>query len=639
MMPPDAGAPAPLINGLSVDVEEYFQVGAFETTIRKADWGSYASRVVDNTQIVLDLFAESGVKATFFTLGWVAERHPGLIRAIVAGGHEIASHGWDHQRVFTMDAATFRADLVRTRRALEDAGGQAVTGYRAPSFSIDRRTPWAHAELAEAGYAYSSSVAPVRHDHYGWREAPRYAFRPLADSPLIELPVTVGRDRRAPHGDRGRVLSVAARRADRFRGTAGKSRSPRRDFLFPSLGGRSRSAAHRRRAAEIAVAPLCPPRRDGGQAARPDRAARMGTRRCGRRRRGGKGVMTMPLVTSPVGVREADLTDRAEATRIDAFVAAQVDATPFHLSGWSRAVAIGCGQRARYLVAERGDGAIIGVLPLTEMRSVLFGKALVSAGFAVDGGVLGDAVEPLASGAWALAQAHGCPSVELRGGAVPDGWAIDETSYLGFARDLASDDEGELLAIPRKQRAEVRRSLGFDLEVVTGDDRAMLAEHYRVYAESVRNLGTPVFPAALFRAVMRECDADILSVRHRGRAVASVLSLYMNGTVYPYWGGGTAAARALRANDRMYYALMLHARARGATRFDFGRSKTGTGAAAFKKNWGFVPEPRRYAIRSDGAPRTVNPLDPKYALMVRTWQRLPLPIANAIGPWIARGLG
>ena len=191
MMRRDRDAPSPVINGLSVDVEEYFQVGAFETTIRKADWDGYAPRVVDNTRTVLDLFAETGVKATFFTLGWVAHRHPALIRAIVEAGHEIASHGWDHQRVFTMDAARFRADLKQTRAALEDAGGQQITGYRAPSFSIDQRTPWAHAELAEAGYTYSSSVAPVRHDHYGWRDAPRYAFRPLADHALIEVPVTV----------------------------------------------------------------------------------------------------------------------------------------------------------------------------------------------------------------------------------------------------------------------------------------------------------------------------------------------------------------------------------------------------------------------------------------------------------------
>lgn len=129
--------PEPLRNGLSVDVEEWFQVGAFERTIDRADWDTIASRVEANTGAVLDLFAESGVKATFFTLGWVADRHPRLIRRIADAGHEIASHGWDHQRVFTMDAASFRADLARARAALEDASGQAVTGYRAPSFSID----------------------------------------------------------------------------------------------------------------------------------------------------------------------------------------------------------------------------------------------------------------------------------------------------------------------------------------------------------------------------------------------------------------------------------------------------------------------------------------------------------------------
>jgi polysaccharide deacetylase family protein (PEP-CTERM system associated) len=180
-----------MLNGLSVDVEEWFQVGAFERTIDRADWPALESRVAANTGTVLDLFAESGVKATFFTLGWVAERNPALIRRIVAEGHEIASHGWDHQRVFTFTPEQFRADLARARAALEDAGGAKVTGYRAPSFSIDARTPWAHAVLAEEGYAYSSSVAPVRHDHYGWRESPRYAWRPLADAGLIELPVTV----------------------------------------------------------------------------------------------------------------------------------------------------------------------------------------------------------------------------------------------------------------------------------------------------------------------------------------------------------------------------------------------------------------------------------------------------------------
>lgn len=178
-------------NALSVDVEDYFQVGAFEKVIDKADWAQWPARVERNTDAVLALFGESGVKATFFTLGWVAKRYPALIRRIVEQGHEIASHGWDHQRIFTMTADEFRADLHCTRTTLEDAAGVAVLGYRAPSFSLDARTPWAHAVLAEAGYRYSSSVAPLAHDHYGWPEAPRFAFRPLADAPLLEVPVTV----------------------------------------------------------------------------------------------------------------------------------------------------------------------------------------------------------------------------------------------------------------------------------------------------------------------------------------------------------------------------------------------------------------------------------------------------------------
>lgn len=181
-----------VLNGMSVDVEEWFQVGAFERTIDKRDWNTLESRVAGNTARVLDLFAETGTRATFFTLGWVAARQGALMRRIVDAGHEVASHGWDHQRVFTMDADAFRADLRRARGALEDATGVAVTGYRAPSFSIDQRTPWAHVVLAEEGYRYSSSVAPVSHDHYGWRESPRFAWRPLGDAALVELPVTVG---------------------------------------------------------------------------------------------------------------------------------------------------------------------------------------------------------------------------------------------------------------------------------------------------------------------------------------------------------------------------------------------------------------------------------------------------------------
>ena len=182
--------PDRIVNGLSVDVEDWFQVGAFEGVIDRHNWDGLSDRVERNCAAILDMFAAAEVKATFFTLGWVAQRHGGLMRRIVDAGHELASHGWDHERVFRLDRESFTADLERSRKVLEDAAGVRITGYRAPSFSIDSRTPWAYMALAEQGFKYSSSVAPITHDHYGWREAPRFAFKPLPWSDLIEIPVT-----------------------------------------------------------------------------------------------------------------------------------------------------------------------------------------------------------------------------------------------------------------------------------------------------------------------------------------------------------------------------------------------------------------------------------------------------------------
>lgn len=180
----------PVLNGLSVDVEDWFQVGAFENVIDRSDWEGLDCRVERNCQHILALFDDAGVKGTFFTLGWVAQRYPAMMRRIAGAGHEIASHGWDHARVFALGRTAFADDIERARKVLEDITGQSISGYRAPSFSIDARTPWAHEVLAEQGYAYSSSVAPIVHDHYGWREAPRFAFRPVEGANLIEIPVT-----------------------------------------------------------------------------------------------------------------------------------------------------------------------------------------------------------------------------------------------------------------------------------------------------------------------------------------------------------------------------------------------------------------------------------------------------------------
>lgn len=205
-----------ITNVMSVDVEDYFQVGAFEHTIARSAWEDWPCRVEANIERILALFARHGVHATFFTLGWIAERHPGVVRAIVAGGHELASHGHGHQRVSELSRAAFREDVEGARKLLEDLAGVAVLGYRAPSFSIGRDNLWALDILAEAGYRYSSSIYPIAHDHYGMPEAPRFPYRPRSCPALLEMPPTTvplaGRNLPAAGGGYFRLLPYAASR-------------------------------------------------------------------------------------------------------------------------------------------------------------------------------------------------------------------------------------------------------------------------------------------------------------------------------------------------------------------------------------------------------------------------------------------
>jgi len=347
-----------------------------------------------------------------------------------------------------------------------------------------------------------------------------------------------------------------------------------------------------------------------------------------------------------MSVRTANLADVRDSDAIEAFLAERDAAQLFHRPGWSRAVERGCGARSHYLLAERG-GRLRGLLPLSEVRSPVFGNSMVSVGFGVGGGILADddaAAASLADAAWALTQRQGCTSAELRGGALPNGaWQRQEGVYADFATDLPSGDEAILLTIKKRQRAEVRKALGSGLEFRGGTGPGDLDDHYCAYSTSVRNLGTPIFPRALFRAMVDEfgADADIATAARDGEILSSVFSFYFKGVAYPYWGGGTAKARALRANEALYYQMMLRASRRGCTRVDFGRSKLGTGPYAFKKNWGLEPQPLVYALRTaDGAkPREINPLNPKYRLKIALWQKLPLSLANRIGPLLARGLG
>ena len=202
-----AGAPhgPPITNALTVDVEDYFQVSAFAPYIARSDWDGRECRVERNVERILALLEMGNAHATFFTLGWVAERYPSLVRRIVAAGHEIASHGYGHQRVTDLDDRAFTADIGRAKKILEDVAGLAVHGYRAPSFSIGTGNLWALDTLRNAGYRYSSSIYPIQHDHYGMPDAPRFAFYPNGEDGLLEVPITTVRvmDRNLPAGGGG----------------------------------------------------------------------------------------------------------------------------------------------------------------------------------------------------------------------------------------------------------------------------------------------------------------------------------------------------------------------------------------------------------------------------------------------------
>lgn len=352
--------------------------------------------------------------------------------------------------------------------------------------------------------------------------------------------------------------------------------------------------------------------------------------------------MNAPIDTA-LKVFEADLDDPVLRDRIEAFVAER-RASLFHRPAWLLAVERGTGQKASGLIASQ-LGVITGWLPLTQVRSMLFPPALVSSGFGVGGGICAEnraVSEALGRAAERLAVQHSFASVELRGGDIPAGWQTRSDRHCGFERDLAENDEAELLAIPRKARAEVRKGLSYELPVRVGRAECDLAAHYAVYSQSVHNLGTPVFPKSLFAEMLAAFpdNSDILTVFKDGEPIASVLSFYHNGSVMPFWGGGTYDARAARANELMYYELMLHARKRGMTRFDFGRSKTGSGPYHFKKNWGFEPQPLTYGEWT--APglqaRDIDPTSDANGRKIELWKKLPLSLANTIGPFIARGL-
>ncbi len=328
--------------------------------------------------------------------------------------------------------------------------------------------------------------------------------------------------------------------------------------------------------------------------------------------------------------------------RWDAFVASCPEATFFHRAGWQRVIEQGLRHRCRHLLAER-DGVIEGILPLAEVRSRLFGHTLVSTPCCVYGGVAavsGEARRALTDEAVRLAEWLRVDALEMRNRR-PDrsDWPTKDL-YVTFRKAISERDEENLKAIPRKQRAMVRKGIEAGLTSRAVDDPDLF---FAIYAESVRNLGTPVFPRRFFRTLFDEFrdDSEITLIAGPPGDIAAVLSFYFRDEVLPYYGGSRPQARALKGNDFMYWDLMRRAAARGARVFDYGRSKVGSGSYDFKKNWGFTPEPLFYEnhlVKASEMPE-VNPRNPKYRYFIEAWKRLPLPIANAVGPLLARNLG
>lgn len=340
------------------------------------------------------------------------------------------------------------------------------------------------------------------------------------------------------------------------------------------------------------------------------------------------------------------LLDSTSFEAWDEFVKRAPDATFCHLSGWKTVIEQGAGQSCPYVAAFQ-DGIVVGVLPLSIKNHFLFGKALISNMFCVYGGAVAvdaDVKDRLYRFAWQLAEKHSLPVFEnrskTRDNALCKGW-IAAPSSATFIKELAEDDDQQLLAIPRKQRAVIRKSLKNGLETDWNGD---ISRFYDLYAKSVLALGTPVFPKKMFAALV-EVFGDAVEIQLTSSAdgdlIASLMSFYFRETVMPYYAGGSDAVRALGAHDHMYFNLMSAARRRGMRHFDFGRSKIDSGPYKFKKNWGFEPVELGYEMRlADGADLpNVSQQSGPYAVMSKVWTRLPLSVSKALGPSISRHLG
>jgi len=584
---------------MSIDVEDYFQVAAFASYIERERWETMPCRVERNIGRILALLDRHDTRATFFTLGWIAERYPAMIRDIVAHGHELASHGYSHRRASEQTRGAFRDDLARAKALLEDIGGVAVRGYRAPSFSIGASNLWAHDVIAETGHVYSSSVYPIVHDHYGMPEAPRFAWR--TPSGVVEIPPSslrmLGRNLPASGGGYFRLLPCPVSRWSLRRINA---RDGELRLLFPSVEidpntrlaqPRKIEVPHYLNLERMAVgSTLLAISLDASTSVRRQIAARWAianTRMTAK-------TLSLSNSSRHARCRSDPCPFRLPPTKPRRLAALARHLPQPHLSHWratrarrpfdtARTISSHAAARASSRAADGGS------------KTLLFGHSLVSLPFCPYAGPLAEdrAVhDALDERAEAIGRERRVDFIEYRNlRASHRDWPTQDL-YVTFRKPIGADAEANLTAIPRKQRAMVRKGIRNALTSDTGD----LDAFFELFADNVHRHGTPAHSKRFFELLLEAFGdrAEVLVVRDaERRPVSAVLSLYHRDEVLPMHAGDAARARELAANDFKYWELMRRAAERGYCVFDYGRTASAAPGPSTSRRTG-ASSPRRF---------------------------------------------
>jgi FemAB-related protein (PEP-CTERM system-associated) len=643
------GPPAHLF---SVDVEEYFQVNAFEGYAPRERWGEYPSRLAVGVDAILDLLASREASGTFFTLGWVARHHPDVVRRIAAAGHEIASHGYWHRRVVTQTPDAFRQDLRDSKAALEDLVGARVDGYRAPSFSILPGGDWAFDVLLEAGFRYDSSRFPIRRAGYGNPGTPAtpYWIRRPAGT-LLELPLATARVGGAlvPAAGGGYLRQFPYALIRRAFGQADARTAPAMFYVHPWEADPAQPRIPVPWLTRGAPLPRASPYAPSDAATAGRLSVHLGGAPIPRQPRGGRAVSNLasPAASSPaMPPGQPDDAVRVEpyqgaAADWDAFAERQAGFTAFHRYGWRQVMEQALGHECLYLAARDGAGVLVGVLPLVRVRSALFGHYLVSMPFLNYGGPLGSyaAVRALADAAAYEARRSRVKLLEMRSAqALPIDLPVSHRK-ITVLLDLPDTAEALFKQFDAKLRSQVRRPQKDGIVVRQGLDQ--VDAFYRVFAEHMRDLGTPVLSRAVFRTAAQVLpDATRVAVAYAGdQPVAGGVGFAYGDEFEITWASALRGFNKSSPNMLVYWELMQTCVREGRRRFNFGRCTPGGGTHKFKRQWGGDDAPLYWyqLAREEGA-ATPSPDDGAFSWGPRIWRKLPLAVASAVGPHVVRNI-